>query len=141
MQSKQEEKDRKIKEKHTKASVAKLSFVSKFFPQTTITHSAKKTTPTTKRNDFPDSGSRKETQWMNTGLLSPSLKRKGGGGFSEFYSPGKRQKIFRNTLNFSEDKTKPSKLISGSDIQAEPLVLVLDSDNRTGGSGGVGGGL
>ena len=78
---------------------------------------------------------------MNTGLLSPSLKRKGGGGFSEFYSPGKRQKIFRNTLNFWEDKTKPSKLISGSDIQAEPLVLVLDSDNRTGASGGVGGGL
>ena len=76
MQSKQEEKDRKIKEKHTKASVAKLSFVSKFFPQTTSTHSAMKTIPkpTTRLNDFPNSGSRKETLRMNTALLSPSLK-------------------------------------------------------------------
>ena len=141
IQTKQEENDRKTKEKHTKASVAKLSFVSRFFPQTTNTHLAMKTTPTRRHHYFSNTGSRKETPLMNSGLLSPSTKRKGGGVFSEFYSPGKRLKNFRNTLNYWEDKAKTSKLTSGSDTLAEPLVLVLDLDNRIGGSGGVGGGI
>jgi hypothetical protein len=58
LQTKQEEKDRKMKEKLTKASVAKLSCVSNFFPQTINTHSVGKTTPT-KRKYFSNSGSRK----------------------------------------------------------------------------------
>ena len=121
--------------------MAKLSFVSRFFPQTTNTHLAMKTTPTRRHHYFSNTGSRKETPLMNSGLLSPSTKRKGGGVFSEFYSPGKRLKNFRNTLNYWEDKAKTSKLTSGSDTLAEPLVLLLDLDNRIGGSGGVGGGI
>ena len=77
-----------MKEKHTKSSVAKPSFVNKFFPQTINTHSERKTTPT-KKKYFPNSDSRKEVlRRMNTGLLSPSTKQKGEGGISvEFYSP------------------------------------------------------
>ena len=84
---------------------------------------------------------------MNTGLFSPSTKRKGEGGFSaEFYSPGKRQKNlnFKNTLNYWEDQTRNSKLISESDTLAEPYdetLLVSEIDNRSGGSGGLGGGI
>ena len=116
-----------------------LSFVNKFSPQTINKHSERKTTPT-KKNYFPNTVSRKEVlRRMNTGLLSPSTKRKGEGGiWAELYSPGKRQKNVKTTLNYWEDKLINSKLISESDILAKPYdetSLVLDEDNGSGGSG------
>ena len=100
----------------------KLSFVNKFFPRTTNTHSV----------------ARKETSRLkNFGLLSPSTKRKGEGGISaEFYSPGKRQRNFKNTLNFWEDKAMDSRLISESAKLMQPVdenLFVLEVDNGSGG--------
>ena len=71
-------------------------------------------------------------------IFSPTTKRKAGVGgriLEEYFSPSKRQKKFSNTPYFWESK---SKIISSeSDNHAEhqdELSLVLDVDNRSGGS-------
>ena len=127
-QTKQDEKTKKFRENQQKLSVAKLSF-----PTVTNPKQENMTSPS------PVDGICYKR--MNSVILSLATKRKGGGVecLADFYSPSKRRKNFRSTLNYWEMLNK-----SESGILAEPcdpIMDIKDGDNRSGGSGGRVGGI
>ena len=113
--------------------MAKLRFVRKFFPTVTNQKQENMTNPSPV-NGICD-------KRMNSVILSPATKRKGGGvqSLEDFYSPSKRRKNFRSTLNYWEmlNKSESGILVEPCD----PIMDIKDGDNRSGGSGGRGGGI
>ena len=131
-QNKQEEKQRKLIENQKKMSVAKLSFVSRYFP-----------TMTTRKQEMtsPNPAICMKTRIKKSVILSPATKRKGWGveHSAEFYSPSKKIKTFKSKLEYWENMTKTE-----SGYLAEPCdetMVIKERDNRCGGSGGGVGGI
>jgi hypothetical protein len=110
-------------------SVAKLSFVNRFFPTVTISKQENVTSP--------NPANCVNTRKLNSVILSPAAKRKGRGVecSAEFYSPSKRRNNFNSKLEYWEILTKSE---SGNlEKPCDQLMRIKDRDSRSGGSLGA----
>ena len=127
-QTKEDKKIRKSREKQQKLSVAKLSFVGKYF----------KTQTNPRTETTPRPVDKLKHARLNSVIISPAAKRKGGGVelMAEFSSPKKRSKNFKSKLEYWETLTN-----SESNVLAGPCdepMAAKDGDKGSGGSGGRG---
>jgi hypothetical protein len=108
--------------------VAKLSFVGKYF----------KTQTNPRTETTPNPVNKLTNARLNSAILSPAAKRKGGGVeyMAEFSSPNKRMRNFKSKLEYWETMNK-----SESSVLAGPcddVMAAKDGDKGPGGSGGGG---
>ena len=127
-QTKEDEKIRKFREKQQKLSVAKLSFVGKYF----------KTQTNPRTETTPNPVNKLTNARLDSAILSPAAKRKGGGVeyMAEFSSPNKRMRNFKSKLEYWETMKKSE----GSVLAGPCDDSRFDKDGDKGPGGSEGGG-
>jgi hypothetical protein len=129
-QTKEYEKIRQFREKQQKLSVAKLSFVLKYF----------KTQTNPRTETTPNPVNKLTNARLNSAIISPATKRKGGGVeyMAEFSSPNKRMRNFKSKLEYWETMKKSKSNILAGPCDDSMAAQAIDNGPCDSGSGGRG---